>query len=85
MLLQMALFHSFLWLSSIPLHMYNTSFFFFFGLFPFRAAPVAYGGSQSHNNARSELHLQLTPQPLAMLDPQLTEQSQGLNPQPHGS
>ena len=56
----------------------------FFGLFAFsRAAPVAYGGSQargliravaahlyhSHSNARSESHLQTTPQLMAMLDP----------------
>ena len=48
-----------------------------------RAAPVAYGGSQargligavatsllqSHSNARSELHLQPTPQLTATLDP----------------
>ena len=49
----------------------------------FRAAPVSYGGSQargpiraaatslrqSHSNARSEPHLQPTPQLMAMLDP----------------
>ena len=55
--------------------------FFFFGFS--RAAPAAYGGSQargliravaaslrhSHSNARSEPHLQPTPQLMAMLDP----------------
>ena len=60
------------------------SFFSFFFLFClFQAASVAYGGSQakgligavaaglhqSHSNARSEPHLQLTPQLMAMLDP----------------
>ena len=58
---------------------YNFLSFFFF----FRAAAVAYGGSQargligataashsySHSNARSEAHLQPTPQLTAMLDP----------------
>ena len=56
-------------------------FFFFFGLF--RAAPMAYEGSQargqigavasalchSHSNTGSKLHLQHTPQLTAMLDP----------------
>ena len=55
----------------------------FWLVFFFRAAPVAYGGSQtrgrigaiaaslrhSHSNGRSEPHLQLTPQLMAMLDP----------------
>ena len=55
--------------------------FFVSGLF--RAAPVAYGGSQatgrigavaaslcrSHSNARSELHLRSTLQIIAMPDP----------------
>ena len=55
------------------------SFFFFL----YRAAPVAYGGSQargqiravaaslrhSHRNAGYEPHLQLTPQLMAMQDP----------------
>ena len=74
--------------------------FFFFGFFVFsRAEPVTYGGSQarglvgavaaglhhSHSNARSELHLQPTPQLRTTLDPQPTEQGQGLNRQPHGS
>ena len=57
--------------------------FFFFFFCPFRAAPVAYEGSQargqigaiaaslhhSPSNARSELNLQPTPQLTAMLDP----------------
>ena len=72
----------------------------FFGLFAFsRAAPAAHGGSQargligavaaslcqSHSNVGSEMHLRPTPQLTATLDPQPTEQGQGLNPQPHGS
>ena len=58
----------------------KSDFFFFFGLF--RAAPTAYGSSQArgpiravaaslhhrHNNARSEPHLQPTPQLKATLD-----------------
>ena len=58
-------------------------FFYFSSFVFFRAAPVAYGGSQgrgsfgavatglchSHNNARYELHLQPTPQLTAMPDP----------------
>ena len=40
---------------------------------------------QSHSNEQSELHLQPTTQLKAMLDPQPTEQGQGLNPQPHSS
>ena len=62
---------------------------FLFGLF--RDAPAAYGGSQGrgqiraaapglhhcHNNTRSEPHLQPTPQLMATLDPQPTEQGQG--------
>ena len=65
-------------------HMYYTDYFFFFFAFcRFRAAPMAYGGSQargligavaaglhqSHSNARSELHLQPTPQLMATPDP----------------
>ena len=71
--------------------------FLFAFCFVFRAAPVAYGGSQtrgwigavaaglhhSHSNAKSELHLQPTPQLMAMPDP-YTEQGQGLNLCPHG-
>ena len=63
-----------------------------------RAAPAVYGSSQardqigataaglhhSHSNARSELHLQPTPQLMAMPDPRTTERSQGSNPHPHG-
>ena len=71
------------------------SFFFVF----FRAAPVAYGGSQArspigavaaglrhrHSNVGSELHLQATPQLTATQDPYPTEQGQGSNPQPQDS
>ena len=67
--------------------------------FFFRAAPMAFGGTEarggirttaaslqhSHSNAGSELLLQPTPQLMAMQDPQPTEQSQGSNLQPHGS
>ena len=63
------------WYEVIP----HCSYFFIF----FRAAPMAYGGSQargrigaiaaglrhSHSNFRSKLHLQPTPQLTAMLDP----------------
>ena len=59
----------------------------------FRAAPAAYGSSQakgqigatatslyhSHSNARSELHLQPTPQLTARQDPQHTKWRQGYN------
>ena len=62
----------------------------------FRAAPMAYGGSQargliratvaglhqSPSNTRSEPRQQPTPQLTAMPDPQPTEQGQGSNPQP---
>ena len=65
---------------------------------PFRAAPVAYRGSQargligsvaaslcqSHSNARSKPHLQPTPQLIATPDPEPGEQGQGSNPHPHG-
>ena len=71
------------------------NFFFFF---LFRAAPVAYEGSQargrirataailhySYSNMRSEPCLQRTPQLTAMLDPQPTEQGQELNLCPLG-
>ena len=64
-----------------------------------RATLAAYGGSQArgligttaaslhhrHSHARSEPHLQPTPQPTATLDPSPTERGQGLNLQPHGS
>ena len=46
---------------------------------------IATSLQQSHSNAGSELHLQPMPQLMAMLDPQPTEQGQGLNPQLHGS
>ena len=46
---------------------------------------VATSLCQSHSNAGSEPHLQPTPQLTATLDPQLTEQGQGSNPQPNGS
>ena len=71
---------------------------FFFVFFPFLGSlPMAYiqakgqkgavaaGLQHSHSNARSELHLQPTPQLMAMLDPEPTEQGQGWNPQPHSS
>ena len=57
--------------------------FFFLSFCPFRATPVAYGGSQArgliraivaglhhrHSNARSELRLQPTPHLMATPDP----------------
>ena len=57
--------------------------YFIFVFCPFRATPVAYGGSQarglmgtvaaglcqSHSKARSEPHLRPTPQLMAKLDP----------------
>ena len=69
------------------------SFFFFFCLF--RATPTAQGGSQARgriravaaghvSHARSQPRLQPTPQLAAMLDPEPTEQGQGLNLRPHG-
>ena len=74
-------------------------FIYFVCVCLFRAAPAAYGGSQtrgligaaaaglrhSHSNARSEPSLKTTPQLMATLDPQSTEQGQGSNPKPHGS
>ena len=62
----------------------------------FRATPRAYGGSQargqleavavglrhSHSNARSE-PVPATPQLMATLDPQPTEEGRGLNLRPH--
>ena len=73
-----------------------SSFFFLFCLF--RAAPVAYGGSQgrglvravavglcqSHSTSGSEPRLQPTPQLTAMPDPWPTERGQGSDPHPHG-
>ena len=38
----------------------------------------------SHSNVGSEPRLQSTPQLMATLDPQTTEQGQGSNPHPHG-
>ena len=64
----------------------------------FRAAPVAYGGSQAsgqigavnsglhhgHSNAGSEPGLGPTPQLIATRDPKPTERGQGLNLHLHG-
>ena len=64
----------------------------------FRAVPKTYGGSQArgpirdvagglhhnHSNVKSELCLQPTLRLMATPDPYSTEQSQGLNPHPHG-
>ena len=64
----------------------------------FRAAPMAYGGSQatgqilavaaglhhSHSNSGSEARLRRTPQLTAMADPQPNEQGQGSNTYSHG-
>ena len=73
-------------------------FFFFFFFFVFSGAtPTTYGSSQargqigdvaaglchSHSNARSKPCLR--PQLMATLDPQPTEQGQGLNLKPRGS
>jgi len=77
----------------------DNSLFFFFVFLPFLGLlPAAHGGSQargligtvaiglhhSHSNAGSEPYPIPTPQLTATLDPQPTEQGQGLNPQPHG-
>ena len=70
----------------------------FFVFYLFRAAPVAYGGSQargqtgaaaaglhhSYSNSGFEPRLQPTPQVTAMPDPQPTERGQGPNPHLHG-
>ena len=72
-----------LWTDLLNTCYYIKSVVFFFFLSFFRAAPVAYGGSQargpigataaglhhSHSNARSELRLRPTPQLMAMQDP----------------
>ena len=61
----------------------------------FRATPVAYGSFQdeettaaslhhSHGSTISELHLQPTPQLMAVPDPWPTEGGQGSNPHPQG-
>ena len=72
--------------------------FLFFSFSLFKAAPVAYGGSQArvpieavatslcqgHSNTGSELSLQPTPRLTATPDPQPTEWGQGSNLRPHG-
>ena len=72
--------------------------FFILSFSPFRAAPVARGGSQAEgpvggvaaflcqgpSNTRSEQHLKPTPQLRATPDPQPTERGQGLILCPHG-
>ena len=76
---------------------WETLYFFYLCFFVFfRAAPTAYGASQArgrigaanaslcHSNAGSELPPWPTPQLMAMPDPKLTEQGQGLNLQPYG-
>ena len=81
----------------VSLRSFDVIFFlsFFFGLF--RAATMAYGGSQardriravatslhhSHSNTRSEPCLRPTPQLTAMSDPYPTEQGQGSNLRPY--
>ena len=71
--------------TSSPLNIFSPFFFlfFFFSFCLFRAAPAAYGGSQtrgpiravaaglrySHSSAESEPRLQPTPQLMAMPDP----------------
>ena len=86
----------FTWLAYSTIFFFN---FFIFVFCLFRAIPKAHGGSQargqigavaaglhhSHSNARSEPHLQPTPQLTATPEPLPTEQGQGLNPGPHGS
>ena len=84
----------------IHTHIYIYIFFLCVCVCVFRAAPMAYGGSQargliravaaslhhSHSNARFKPHLQPTPQLMAMPDSYPTEQQdQGSNLQPHGS
>ena len=74
-------------------------FLFLFFVLLLRAALLACGGSQargligavvaglhqSYSSMGSELRLRPTPQLMAVLDPQSTEQGQGSNLQPHGS
>ena len=75
----------------LPFFFFFLSFCLFLG--PHREVPrlvfelgvVATGLCHSHSNVGSELPLGPTPQLMAMLDPQPTEQGQGSNPQPHGS
>ena len=80
----------FLWLQKNFNYTCGLHYIFFFCLF--RAAPMAYGGSQArgrirttaaglrdshgHSNAGSEPCLQPTPQLMATLDPQATERGQ---------
>ena len=82
----------------IQLYIYRQVCFFFFFFLLFRATSSAYRNSQakglirataaglhhSHSNSTSEPHLKPTPQLMATLDPQPTEQGQGLNLHPHG-
>ena len=85
-------------LSFLCLRLNMFSYLLLFCLFVlFTAIPAACGSSQargsigataasrSHSNAGSEPCLRPTPQLTATLDPRPTEQSQGSNPQPHGS
>ena len=78
---------------------WNLPIYFILFYFIFLGMHMAYGSSQakgligapaaglhhSHSNARFELDLQPTPQLMATLDPEPTQQGQGLNLQPHGS
>ena len=83
------------WLGTEAIYIY-----IYFCLFAFpRAALTVHGGSQargpigavaiglcqSHSNVGSEPRLRPTPQLMATLDPQPTEQGQESNLQPHGS
>ena len=80
----------------IPYPIFSLLFWFFFVCLFFRATPAAYGSSQArgqigaafvslhHSNARSKPYRQPMPQLVATLDPQPTEQGQGLNPHPQG-
>ena len=67
--------------------MFNIDRKFFFSLF--RAVPTAYGKTGTitgaYTTSMPDLScMQPMPQLLAMPDPELTEQGQGLNPRPHG-
>ena len=84
---------SFLRIDIFSNYMFEIRFFSFL----FRAAPMTYGSSQargrigatgtglchSHSNARSEPHLQPTPQLMEMPNSQPTWQGQGSNLHPH--
>ena len=86
-------------LSIVATSVYIPTNIFFLYLHFFGDAPVAHGGSQARGligavsaglcHSRSKLgskpRLRPTPQLTATPDPQLTEQGQGSNPQPHGS